>query len=811
MGISVLWLLIIIAGCAVLIERRASLTVFLIGSAVLLLCLTVLSSNLWLLYTVAWFCWGLLFIWRVPWVRLPFFMRPLMKLFCRLMPSMSATEREALQAGTVWWDQALFSGRPDWDQLLSMPDPGFTEQEQQFINGPLKTLCWMIDDWEITHERADLPPNMWQFIKDKGFWGLIIPQEYGGLAFSAKAHLWILTHLYSKSVTVATTVAVPNSLGPAELLLTYGTQAQKDYYLPRLAKGDEIPCFALTSAEAGSDAASMPDYGEVVQQQVEGETVLGIRLNWAKRYITLGPVATVIGLAFKLYDPQHLLGDDDYIGITCALVPADSPGIERGRRHLPLNAVFQNGPIVGRDVFIPIEQVIGGQDGVGHGWTMLMECLSAGRGISLPSSGVACSKVAAVNSGAYARIRQQFGLPIGEFEGIQELLAKCGGYAYQSYAATCLLAHAIDQGHKPAVLAGIVKYHTTELGRESLNYAMDIHGGKGICLGPNNHIGRGYQTGPISITVEGANVLTRNMIIFGQGAMRCHPYLLKIIQSTQLPDEAKALAQFDRCLMGHIGFALSNFMRALWSGLTLGRGIYAPKKRYFRHMQQLSRFSSIFASLSDITMLVVGANLKRKERISARLADALSYMYILSSVLMQYEYDGEPEQDHALVEWACQDLMYKFQQAVLELLDNYPRPWLAWVLKCCFFPWGARFKKPSDKLSQQVANITMTPGDARDRLARAGYFDHDGSSVLGLMEHALPQVIAAEPIHRKILKAAKQQIISGHNRRQLAESALEAQVISQQDYDQWLEADVLREQIIAVDEFADEDLTRVHK
>lgn len=811
MIMNVLWLLIVVIGCFILIERRASLTVFLIGSAALLGCMSVLSTHLWPVYTVLWFGWGLLFVWSLSLIRLPFIMRPLLKYCRQLMPSMSDTERQALQAGTVWWDQALFSGRPDWNELLRMPEQNLTEQEQRFIDGPLKTLCWMIDDWEITHERADLPPNMWQFIKDNGFWGLIIPQAYGGLAFSAKAHLWILTHLYCKSVTVATTVAVPNSLGPAELLLTYGTQAQKDYYLPRLAKGEEIPCFALTSAEAGSDAASMPDYGEVVQQQVEGETVLGIRLNWAKRYITLGPVATVIGLAFKLYDPQHLIGDNDYIGITCALVPADLPGIERGSRHLPLNAVFQNGPIEGRDVFIPMEQVIGGQACVGHGWVMLMECLSAGRGISLPSSGVACTKVSAISSGAYARIRQQFGLAIGEFEGIQELLASSAGCAYQSYAATSLLAHAIDQGHKPAVLAGIVKYHTTELGRESLNYAMDIHGGKGICLGPNNHIGRGYQTGPISITVEGANVLTRNMIIFGQGAMRCHPYLLNIIKSTQLQDETQAITEFDRSIRGHIGFALSNFMRALWSGITHGRGIYAPKKRYYRQMQQLSRFSSIFASLSDITMLVVGAKLKRKERISARLADALSYLYLLSSVLMQYEYDGEPEQDQALVEWTCQDLMYKFQQAVWELLDNYPRPWLARVLKCCFFPWGARFKKPSDQLSQQVANITMTPGEARDRLARAGYFDHDGASILGLMEHALPKVIDAEPVHQKILKAAKHQVIKGHNRRQLAHAAFEAQAITQAEYDKWLEAEQLRERIIAVDEFTDEDLTRVHQ
>ena len=575
-----------------------------------------------------------------------------------------------------------------------------------------------------------------------------------------------------------------------------------------MARGEEVPCFALTSAEAGSDAASMPDYGEVVQETVSGENVLGIRLNWDKRYITLAPVATVIGLAFKLYDPQHLLGESDYVGITCALVPADAPGIERGRRHFPLNAVFQNGPIKGDNVFITLDQVIGGRDCLGHGWKMLMECLSAGRGISLPSSGVASAKLAAIGSSAYARIRQQFGLPIGQFEGIQELLAECGGYAYQAHAATFLLAHGIDQGQKPAVLAGVVKYHSTELGRSATMRAMDIHGGKGICLGPKNYLGRGYQTCPISITVEGANVLTRNMIIFGQGALRCHPYLLKTMQAAQLDNERESLQQFDDYLLKHVGFALSNFIRGIWLGITNGRGAYAPKKRQFRVMQQLSRFSAVLTSLADITLMTLGSKLKRKERISARLADALSYMYLLTSVLMQYDYDGEPEADQAIIDWTCQDLMYKYQQAVFELLDNYPRPWLGRLLKRCFFPWGACFKKPSDKLYQQVAESLLSPSETRQRLARQGYFQDDGHSVPGLMERALPIIIEAEPIHQSILKSAKHGEITGHNRRQLAQAAYNESVISASEYDKWLEAEQLREQIISVDDFAFEDLTR---
>ena len=806
MWLTVISLIIFVLYAGLLIERRASLVVSLIGLGMLLIIITAAIPKLNVIITLLWLIWALLAIWSITPLRQRWVMRGVLKLYRRMMPSMSDTERQALYAGTVWWDQELFSGRPNWDYLLQLPKPQLTDEEQAFLDGPVKQLCSMIDDWQITHELGDLPIDVWQYIRDKGFFGLIIPKKYGGKAFSAKAHAAILTRLYCQSVTAATTVAVPNSLGPAELLLTYGTESQKNYYLPRLAGGQEIPCFALTSAEAGSDAASMPDYGEVVQQTIDGESVLGIRLNWDKRYITLAPVATVIGLAFKLYDPQHFLGNSDYIGITCALVPADTPGIERGRRHFPLNAVFQNGPIVGKDVFITLDQVIGGQECLGRGWTMLMECLSAGRGISLPSSGVACTKLAAICSSAYARIRQQFGLPIGQFEGIQELLAECGGYAYQSHAATFLLAHGIDQGQKPAVLAGVVKYHSTELGRESTLRAMDIHGGKGICLGPKNHIGRGYQTCPISITVEGANVLTRNMIIFGQGAMRCHPYLLKTMQAAQLDDQQQSLKQFDQSLLHHVGFALSNFIRGAVLGLTNGRGAYAPKKRQFRAMQQLTRFSAVFTSLADITMIILGSKLKRKERISARMADALSYMYLLTSVLMQYDYDGEPDEDKPFIDWCCQDLMWKFQQAVLELLDNYPRPWLGRVLKRCFFPWGARFAKPSDQLYQSVADSLLTPGQARDRLAREGYFEDDGHSVPGLMEKALPIVIAAEPIHKTILKAAKEGVITGRSRRHLADNAYHQSVISKTEYEQWLHAEQLRDQIVAVDDFADDDL-----
>ncbi|HYL19990.1 MAG TPA: acyl-CoA dehydrogenase, partial [Burkholderiales bacterium] len=502
----------------------------------------------------------------IPQLRRALLSDPLLGWFRKVMPQVSQTEQEALEAGTVWWDGDLFSGKPDWNKLLAYPKPTLTSEEQAFVDGPVEELCRMCDEWQISYELNDLPPEVWQFIKDQGFLGMIIPKRYGGMGFSALAHSEVIMKLGSRNATACVSVMVPNSLGPAELLLHYGTEEQKNYYLPRLAKGLEMPCFALTGPEAGSDAGAIPDFGVVCKGVHEGKEVVGFRVTWEKRYITLGPVATLLGLAFKLYDPDHLLGQHEDLGITVALIPTKHPGVNIGRRHFPLNGSFMNGPNSGKDVFIPLDWVVGGRDYVGQGWRMLMECLAAGRAISLPSSTTGGAKTAVRATGAYSRVRSQFRVPIGKFEGVEEALARMGGNLYVMEAARLMTAGAVDLGEKPSVVSAIVKYHCTERARQVVNDAMDVHGGKGICLGPNNYLGRGYQQIPIGITVEGANILTRSMIIFGQGAIRCHPYVLREIAATREADPASASRAFDEALWGHVSFVVRNVVHSLWLG-----------------------------------------------------------------------------------------------------------------------------------------------------------------------------------------------------------------------------------------------------
>ena len=565
--------------------------------------------------------------------------------FRKLMPPMSPTERDALEAGTVWWDGELFSGRPNWRRLLDMPQPLLTDDEQRFLDNEVETLCGMTTDWETTNVYKDLPPHVWQYIKDHGFLGMIIPKEYGGLGFSAYAHSQVITRLSTHCGTTAVTVMVPNSLGPGELLLHYGTEEQKRYYLPRLAKGLEVPCFALTSPVAGSDAAAIPDYAFVCWGEHEGRRTLGLRVTWDKRYITLGPVATLLGLAFRAYDPDKLLGGKEDLGITCALIPAAHPGVEIGRRHMPLNAVFQNGPNSGKDVFIPMDWVIGGQAMLGHGWRMLMECLAAGRGISLPSSNTGMAILAVRGVGGYARVRTQFRTAIGKFEGIEEALARMGGNLYMMDATRVVTAGAIDQGERPAVLTAIAKYHITERARQIINDGMDVIGGKGICMGPSNFLGGAYMQHPVAITVEGANILTRSLIIFGQGAIRCHPYVLKEIKATRHTDSRGASIAFDAALFGHLRFAISNFARTLVMGWTGSHFVavpadVAPETR--RYYQQLTRFSAALAFLADVSMGTLGGALKRKEKLSARLGDILSLMYLCSAIAEALRDGGPP-------------------------------------------------------------------------------------------------------------------------------------------------------------------------
>ncbi len=735
-------------------------------------------------------------------LRRQWFTAPALKQFRRIMPAMSRTEREALEAGTVWWEGEIFSGKPEWQRLLNMPAPRLSPEEQAFIDGPLDELCRMLEDWRITDEYHDLPPEVWRFIKDKGFFGMIIPREYGGLGFSALAHSQVVMKLSTRSITAAVTVMVPNSLGPAELLLHYGTDAQKARYLRRLARGEEVPCFALTGPEAGSDAASIPDRGIVCRGEFNGEEITGIRLNWEKRYITLGPVATVLGLAFKLYDPDRLLGEQQEYGITLALIPTDTPGIEIGERHAPLNQAFQNGPNRGKDVFIPLDWVIGGSDGLGEGWRMLMESLAAGRSISLPALATGAGKLACRYTGAYARIRRQFHQPIGRFEGVEEALARIAGNTWLMDAARIMTAQAVDQGEKPAVASAIVKYHLTERMRQVVNDAMDVQGGSGICMGPRNLIGRVYQAVPISITVEGANILTRSLIIFGQGAIRCHPYVLKEMRAAAEQDPVRALDDFDAALFGHAGFIVSNAARALWLGLGGDRLLPVPgaaeARRYY---QRATRLSSAFALAADAAMLTLGGELKRREKLSGRLADVLSQLYLVSAALRHYEDQGRLKEDLPLLRWACDDALHVAEDRLYELLRNFPDRRIGALLCGLIFPLGRRLRAPADTLGHEVASTILGPGAARDRLTLGTFLTDDIRRAIGRIDAALERVVAAEPVDRKLRAAAKEGRIANGSDDALLEQGLAAGVVDADEAERYRKAQAARRDVITVDAF----------
>lgn len=740
----------------------------------------------------------------VPSLRRALVSNPVLKIFRNILPQVSQTEQEALDAGTVWWDGDLFSGKPDWNKLLAYPKPQLTAEERGFLAGPVEQLCEMLDEWKITRELHDLPPEVWQFIKQNGFFGMIIPRQYGGHGFSALAHSEVVMKIGSRSGTAAVTVMVPNSLGPAELLLHYGTEEQKNHYLPRLAKGLEVPCFALTGPSAGSDAGSIPDSGTVCQGEFNGrQDVLGMRVTWEKRYITLGPVATLLGLAFKLYDPDGLLGTKKDLGITLALIPTNTPGVNIGRRHFPLDAAFQNGPNSGQDVFIPMEWVIGGLGGVGIGWRMLMNCLAAGRSISLPATATGAAKLAARTSGAYGRVRTQFGMPIGRFEGVEEALARIGGNTYMMDAARVMTAGAVDLGEKPSVISAIVKYHLTERSRQTINDAMDVHGGKGICMGPSNYLARTYQQTPVGITVEGANILTRSMMIFGQGAIRCHPYVLKEIHAANDSDTGRASLEFDRTLMGHLSFSVGNSMRSLFHGLT-GSSLadaplnVAPEVRHY--YQQLSRLSAAFALAADISMLALGGSLKRKEKLSARLGDILSLLYLCSATLKRFEDDARPTSDLPLLDWSIQDALYHLQQAFDGLLNNFPNRLAAWVLRALIFPLGKTYSPPSDDLGHMVAMLMLEPGDARDRLTAGIYIPSSSNEPIGILERALRCATQCEITESKVRAAVKSGLISAQGDEKITE-ALERGIITAIEAESLTEMKSLRRQVIMVDDF----------
>lgn len=732
---------------------------------------------------------------------------PLLDMFKRVLPKLSETEQTALDAGTVGFEGELFSGRPDWSKLLSEPKPQLSAEEQAFLDGPCEELCAMVDDWHITHEIADLPPEMWDFIKRKGFFGMIIPKRYGGMEFSATAHSMVLQKLSSMSATLSSLVAVPNSLGPAELLLRYGSEEQKNYFLPRLADGREVPCFALTGPYAGSDATSIPDYGIVCKQTVDGKEILGIKLTFDKRYITLAPVATLVGLAFRMYDPEHLLGDKDDLGITLALIPRETKGLEIGRRHFPLNIPFQNGPLHGQDVFVPMDTLIGGPHMAGHGWRMLVECLSVGRGISLPSNATGFARMAVAATGAYARIRKQFGLAVARFEGVEEALARIGGYAYAIAALSRASAAAVDRGEKPAVASAIAKYHATELGREIVKDAMDVHGGKGIQLGPSNYLGRCWEGAPITITVEGANIMTRSLMIFGQGAIRCHPWVLKEMHAANEPDRGKAVRDFDEALFGHIGFGISNAVRSFVLGLTFAKFGKAPGDAYTRrYYRKLNRYSAALALCSDVAMGVLGGKLKFKEKLSARLGDVLSYLYITSAMLKRYEDEGRPTAEQPMLAWAFHDSVWRMQMALDGVIRNFPVRPVAWLLHTLVFPFGRREVPPSDRLGRRVAALLTAPNSARDALIHGIYLTQTANNPVGRMCALLPEVIAAEPVERKFLKAVKAGTVQSHDYfEQLAEAAKEG-AISEMERAQLERLRKVTAEFINVDDFDPEEL-----
>jgi acyl-CoA dehydrogenase len=745
------WAALFLGVTLVLAYRRASLLLSSCILGVLLFCYWRLAASpeWWkILISIP---YALLLLLNIRTLRLRAMTRPFMRSYRRLLPPMSATEREALDAGTVWWDGELFSGGPDWQKLMSAKVPALNASEQAFLDGPCEELCAMLDDWDITHVRADLSPEAWNFIKSKGFFGMIVPRRYGGLEFSAYAHSCVLIKIASRSGVASSTIAVPNSLGPAELLLHYGTEAQKDHFLPRLARGEEVPCFALTGPRAGSDAASIPDTGVICKGQWQGSEIVGIKLNFSKRYITLAPVATVVGLAFRLFDPERLMGERTDLGITCALIPRDTPGLTIGRRHFPLNVPFQNGPILGKDVFVPIDAIIGGLRMAGQGWRMLVEQLSVGRCISLPSSATGGAQAAVYASAAYARIRRQFNMPIGHFEGVEQVLARMAARTYIIDAARSVTAGAIDGGEKPSVPSAMLKYHATEFGRMIANDAMDVHGGKGICLGPKNYLGRGYQIVPVAITVEGANILTRSLIIFGQGAVRCHPFVLREMNAARNPDHEAGLAEFDRALMGHMGFAISNAARSLVMALTLSRFTRAPQAgptaRYFQHV---NRYSASFAFATDVAMLALGGYLKKKESLSARLGDVLSMMYLASMVLKHHQNQGGLPEDLPLVEWGCRSLLYQAQEQLHQFLRNFPNRPLAGFMRLVIFPRGLTYFPPSDRLGRRIVELIMNPTPARERLTRHIYKTRGANSPLGLLQEALILSTVAESLEKRI-------------------------------------------------------------
>jgi len=730
-------------------------------------------------------------------LRREYLSRPLYAWAKTVLPEMSATEAEAIQAGDVWWDAELFTGAPDWDAFLDIPPARLTPEEQAFLDGPTEALCAMLDDWKINWEDMDLSPEAWAFIKREKFLGMIIPKAYGGLEFSAFAHSEVVRKISTRSVAAAVTVMVPNSLGPGELLMQFGTEEQRQRWLPRLADGREIPAFGLTSPEAGSDAASMTDEGVICEGEYQGRKVLGMRLNWKKRYITLGPISTVLGLAFKMRDPDGLLGGEENLGITVALIPTDTPGVTIGRRHLPSMQAFINGPNEGEDVFLPLDAILGGPERIGQGWMMLNAALAAGRGISLPSQSAAGAALSARTTGAYARVRQQFRIPIGEFEGVQERLARIAANAYLLDAARRFTCAGLALGHHPSVVSAIMKHGATERMRTSANDAMDVHAGKAVIDGPGNYIGNFYRSVPVGITVEGANILTRSLIVFGQGAIRAHPYILKEMEALADADMERGLAQFDAVFWTHVVHSLRTARRAFVSAWSDGRFGAAPPsgpaRRYYRRM---GRYAAAFALASDMALLTMGGSLKRKEMLSARFGDILSELYLMSSAMKRWEDEGRQTSDLPLLDYVMQDGFLTIERRLKEILDNFPSRPAAWLLRVFVLPFGVVRSGPRDSTVRACAHLLMEPSATRDRLTENVYI---GDEAVGRLEQAFELVVETQPIHDRL----KQQRIRRW------QDARDQDLLSTEEMASLEAADAAVAAVIAVDDFAPDELARV--
>ena len=742
-------------------------------------------------------------------VRRNLFTRPLMALIGRLglLPAISDTEEVAIQAGTVWVEGELFSGRPNWKRILESPYPQLSPEEQTFLDGPVEELCHLVDEWHVWVNR-EFPPEAWDLIHREKFFGMIIPEAYGGLGFSAMANSAVVQKLQSRCSPMATTVMVPNSLGPAELLIHYGTQEQRDHFLPKLADATYIPAFALTEPQAGSDAGAIAAEGVLFRNDA-GDIM--IRLNWEKRYITLAAVAHVLGLAFKLRDPDNLLGHGEELGITCALVPADTPGIVRGRRHDPLGVPFVNAPFEGHDVIVPLSAIIGGESGAGRGWRMLMESLAAGRGISLPASALGSAKRVFLVASAHAAVRRQFGLPIGKFGGIEEPLARIGGFTYLMDAVRIYTLGAIDKGAAPAVVTAMVKYHLTELGRKMVMDGMDILGGNAISGGPRNLMASVYLSNPIAITVEGANILTRTLMIFGQGAIRCHPWAYKEIVALQQKD----IRGFDRSFWGHIGHVFRNAIRSQVLAATRGYisrlPVRGPARKYVR---RLNWVSASFAFLADVAMGTLGGSLKREEKLTGRFADIFSWMYLGAATIRRFEAEGRRKEDLPYFQWSMEYALREIQFGFEGLLKNMHVPGLTWFIRGPAY-WIHRTitfgRGPTDRMGHQVAQLMQIPSDQRRRMTEGVYLPQDEGEALGRLEAALKLANRAQTVEAKVYAAIRKGQLQSRPKPTRMDRAQAAGVITGAELALINQANAACLDAIQVDEFDLDSYARHHQ